>query len=232
MPSDEKLVEVTQADRDAAAEHYHQYIASKIVDGKLDDNPLVQAFARHRIEALSTPAGDAVSLDHARLALWQAIEAIKISNKTDDKLILENLRKAGFWICTLEQKGDVSCTTIAAHTNSCKGDGAAAPDPIPAGEAVALTECANCKGMFGDLAPGRQPEELCDTCYQDALTAAPATQDAGVLRAEDRAFLSDLAARIFRNAAPAQGFDQGDVDRLYRLAALSPATPTEDAPEL
>ncbi|MGJ8477231.1 hypothetical protein [Sphingobium yanoikuyae] len=40
-------------------------------------------------------------------------------------------------------------------------------------------------------------------------------------------FIRDLAARIFRNATPAMGFDQGDTDRLYvianRLAALEQA---------
>jgi hypothetical protein len=33
--------------------------------------------------------------DESRLALWQAIQAVKIGNPTDDKLILENLRSAG-----------------------------------------------------------------------------------------------------------------------------------------
>jgi hypothetical protein len=37
-------------------------------------------------------------------------------------------------------------------------------------------------------------------------------------------FIRDLAARMFRNATPAMGFDQGDTDRLYvianRLAAI------------
>jgi len=27
--------------------------------------------------------------------------------------------------------------------------------------------CANCHGMIGELAEGRDPEELCDTCYDD-----------------------------------------------------------------
>jgi len=29
--------------------------------------------------------------------------------------------------------------------------------------------CANCGGMFGDLEPGREPEELCETCYSHAI---------------------------------------------------------------
>lgn len=38
-------------------------------------------------------------IDDARFALFDAIRKIKIGNPTDDKLILENLREAGFWIC-------------------------------------------------------------------------------------------------------------------------------------
>lgn len=34
----------------------------------------------------------------------------------------------------------------------------------------------------------------------------------------DAAFLNNLACRLFRNAAPAMGFDQNDVDQLYRIA--------------
>lgn len=36
-----------------------------------------------------------LSLDEAHLALWKAIGAIKLGLKTDDKLILANLRDAG-----------------------------------------------------------------------------------------------------------------------------------------
>lgn len=39
--------------------------------------------------------------DEARLRLFQAIGNIAIGNKTDDKLILEELRKLGFWVCRL-----------------------------------------------------------------------------------------------------------------------------------
>jgi hypothetical protein len=39
-----------------------------------------------------------VSKDDAQLALFQAIEAIKLGNPTDDKLILANLRRLGFWL--------------------------------------------------------------------------------------------------------------------------------------
>lgn len=34
--------------------------------------------------------------------------------------------------------------------------------------------CANCHGMIDDLAPGRDPEELCDTCYHDVMATRPA----------------------------------------------------------
>lgn len=34
----------------------------------------------------------------------------------------------------------------------------------------------------------------------------------------DTEFLRDLAGRLFRTATPAMGFDQGDTDRLYRIA--------------
>lgn len=36
--------------------------------------------------------------------------------------------------------------------------------------------CAACKGSVDDLAPGRDPEELCDTCYHD-LTHPPSDKE-------------------------------------------------------
>ena len=36
--------------------------------------------------------------DNARLALWKAIEAIKIGNKWDDKLIIDNLAKSSIYL--------------------------------------------------------------------------------------------------------------------------------------
>jgi hypothetical protein len=35
---------------------------------------------------------------------------------------------------------------------------------------------------------------------------------------DDAAFVTDLAARLFRGVTPAMGFDQGDTDRLHRIA--------------
>jgi hypothetical protein len=43
--------------------------------------------------------------------------------------------------------------------------------------------------------------------------------------ARDAVFLIDLAGRLFRNATPAMGFDQGDVDQLHRVAATLTTAP-------
>lgn len=56
MTSDTKLVEVTQADRDAAAGYYFA-MRPEIRRGAMDSGPLVQAFARHRI-ASTHPTSD------------------------------------------------------------------------------------------------------------------------------------------------------------------------------
>lgn len=62
----------------------------------------------HDVEALldaSAPqpniAPEPLNIDDARLALWQAIKNIKIGNKTDDKLILDELSKLGYWIAKM-----------------------------------------------------------------------------------------------------------------------------------
>lgn len=47
-----------------------------------------------------------LSKDDAETALFRAIWDIKIGNKTDDKLILENLRKAGIWLARYDAKGE------------------------------------------------------------------------------------------------------------------------------
>ena len=50
-------VEVTQADRDAAASGYYAWcsgnptIPNRMVEGSADDHSMIQAFARHRIAA-------------------------------------------------------------------------------------------------------------------------------------------------------------------------------------
>lgn len=48
-------------------------------------------------------------------------------------------------------------------------------------------------------------------------------------RAQDAAFLSDLAGRLFRMATPAMGFDQGDTDQLYRIARAFAQPPASGA---
>ncbi len=47
--------------------------------------------------------------------------------------------------------------------------------------------------------------------------------------ARDAEFLRDLAGRLFRNATPAMGFDQGDTDQLHRIAsALTTPSPSSE----
>ena len=47
--------------------------------------------------------------------------------------------------------------------------------------------CANCEGMIGELASGRDPEELCDTCYEDSQAAQE-----GLVEALDDATLDEI----------------------------------------
>lgn len=44
-----------------------------------------------------------LSKDDAETELWKAIEGIRLGNKTDDKLILENLRQAGVWLARFKE---------------------------------------------------------------------------------------------------------------------------------
>lgn len=101
-------VEATQADRSLAHDLHTSALAT-----------WPEQIARHRLAAQSQPAatvqevqtGNIVDRDAARLALFNAIRAIKIGNSDDDKLILDNLRKSGFWICRI---GDFGSTVAAA----------------------------------------------------------------------------------------------------------------------
>ena len=58
-PAGDGMVEVVQADRDAAANMKSAVAESwcndcdRIVEGRFDDWPIVQAFARHRLQALA-----------------------------------------------------------------------------------------------------------------------------------------------------------------------------------
>jgi hypothetical protein len=52
------------------------------------------------------------------------------------------------------------------------------------------------------------------------------TGDVETNELDDAAFVTDLATRLFRSATPAMGFDQGDTDRLHRIArGLSTSLP-------
>jgi len=57
-----KPVEVTQADREAAAdyeEHFPPHMGGQVFrDGVADDHPLVQAFAKHRLASRTPPVSD------------------------------------------------------------------------------------------------------------------------------------------------------------------------------
>lgn len=48
--------------------------------------------------AFSHEEPDWLSQDSAENALWKAIENVQFGNKTDDKLILEQLKKQGVWL--------------------------------------------------------------------------------------------------------------------------------------
>lgn len=47
--------------------------------------------------------GERISVDDQRLVLWRAIQRITYGNKTDEKLILAELHKAGFFIIKEKQ---------------------------------------------------------------------------------------------------------------------------------
>ncbi len=49
---------------------------------------------------------DWLSQDSAENALWKAIENIQFGNKTDDKLILEQLRKQGVWLARFAEDNE------------------------------------------------------------------------------------------------------------------------------
>lgn len=46
-------------------------------------------------------------------------------------------------------------------------------------EAADELVCANCKGLFADLEEGREPEELCPTCWHHAEQNLAAAVRAG-----------------------------------------------------
>ena len=50
--------------------------------------------------------------------------------------------------------------------------GSTPPATVNSDAGLVEEQCANCHGMIGDLPQGRDPEELCDTCYMDSQAAA------------------------------------------------------------
>jgi hypothetical protein len=66
--------------------------------------------------------------------------------------------------------------------------------------------CSNCHGMIGELAEGRDPEELCDTCYDDmqATRTTPAASQHSELADGLAEFVQDtdweLAGYVRENA--------------------------------
>lgn len=56
----------------------------------------------------------------------------------------------------------------------------------------------------------------------------PIEPDAEALREQtDGEFLHDVAARMFRTVTPMMGFDQGDIDRLHRIARALTRAPVQ-----
>jgi|HubBroStandDraft_1064217.scaffolds.fasta_scaffold27520_7 hypothetical protein len=67
-----------------------------------------------------------------------------------------------------------------------------------------------------------------DERMSDLRRASTNNQEEVAEMARDAEFLRDFADRLFRNATPAMGFDQGDTDQLHRIAsALISAQPQE-----
>jgi hypothetical protein len=54
-----------------------------------------------------------LSRDEARLALWKAINKRSFGNPTDDKLVLDDLKRQGLWICKIDNQ---TATASAAPT--------------------------------------------------------------------------------------------------------------------
>ena len=73
----DKAVQVEQVDRDAAASFYGPHLSrpgevpvtAHMRAGKIDESPLIQAFARHRIEALSQSRGEGESVPYLGLRM-------------------------------------------------------------------------------------------------------------------------------------------------------------------
>jgi hypothetical protein len=86
-----ELVEVTQEDRDAAAKEYHRQgehgLAYAVqANPKFDNDPLVQAFARHRLKGFAEGK-------EAAAKGWHPIETLDASKLADgDQMLIVNDR--------------------------------------------------------------------------------------------------------------------------------------------
>jgi len=97
-----------------------------------------------------------LNTDEARLAVWQAIEAITIGNATDDKLIVANLAKGGIYLATQP-----------ATSQEGEGVWAALDDR-------ATVACdAECNGDLGLHDAGCQRATALLNARKDALVATP-----------------------------------------------------------
>jgi alkylation response protein AidB-like acyl-CoA dehydrogenase len=118
MPSEQ--VEVTQADRGAAADHL-QAISDDgqtfgaIRRGQCDNDPLVQAFARHRIateqqqaDTIATLRAEIERLKAGRVAVLE--EAAKVADTLSNSAIFS------------EKDREATCHRIAAAIRALAGD--------------------------------------------------------------------------------------------------------------
>jgi hypothetical protein len=95
MPNDE--VKVEQIDREAAAAFYGKYLArpgevpveAAFRVGHVDESPLIQALARHRLAARPAPAEDAVEVTAGMVA--HAMAEIGRLSRQEPDLRLEGL---------------------------------------------------------------------------------------------------------------------------------------------
>lgn len=68
---------------------------------------------KHRPAAPVIDAGVYLSKDDQEQAVWQAIQDIKFGNKTDDKMIVQNLHEKGFYIAVVPPPSKQPATDAA-----------------------------------------------------------------------------------------------------------------------
>lgn len=86
----------------------------------------------------------------------------------------------------------------------------------------AMPACANCEGMIGELAPGRDPEELCDTCYRDSQTTPITSTEAEATREAVTAKLIEALRKIEALTRPWE-HGQGIIAGMQRVGEISRA---------